>query len=429
MLLTLLTWVLLLYMTIPFEIFTPREKLVDGYAVNPLARAIKIALLLSGFFFILWRSKIAKMLFNQLNRFFVVFLFLVPASYLWSISPVDTLARDVSIMSEVTVCAAFCLASWNRERFQSVVRPCVTLILLGSLVFGLVSPELAIEHGIGTLKDAWHGLTLQKNEFGQLGSFGVLFWLHAGLAGETKPWKSLLFGTLAMVCVVLSRSSTSLLSTVFSMILLLMLLRSPKGLRRYMPYIVALFAGTVLTYALAVLRLVPGLSLLLEPIAAITGKDTTFSNRSTIWEIIKEHIQLHPFLGTGYGAYWVGPVPSSPSYTFLGRMFFYPSESHNGYLEIVNDLGFVGMIVLFGYLIVYVRQSLQLMRFDRAQGALFLSLFFEQAIMNLSESTWLVVNSAFLFTIMTLATFALARSLLQLKVEVPGPPRVAAVRR
>jgi O-antigen ligase len=175
--------------------------------------------------------------------------------------------------------------------------------------------------------------------------------------------------------------------------------------------------------------LVPGLSLLLEPIAAITGKDTTFSNRSTIWEIIKEHIQLHPFLGTGYGAYWVGPVPSSPSYTFLGRMFFYPSESHNGYLEIVNDLGFVGMIVLFGYLIVYVRQSLQLMRFDRAQGALFLSLFFEQAIMNLSESTWLVVNSAFLFTIMTLATFALARSLLQLKVEVPGPPRVAAVRR
>jgi O-antigen ligase len=289
-------------------------------------------------------------------------------------------------------------------------------------------PDYMIEQGIGTLKDAWRGLTAQKNEFGQLSSFGVIFWVHGYLAREVKLWRTLLFGGLSVTCVFLSRSSTSLLATVFVSLFLLMLLRSPRNLRRYMPFLVALFAGTVLTYAFAVLKIVPGLDLLLEPITRITGKDTTFSNRSVIWEIIKEHIQLSPYIGTGYGAYWIGPVPSSPSYSFLGRMYFYPTESHNGYLEIVNDLGILGMICLMGYLIIYVRQSLQLMRIDRAQGALFLGLFFQQAIMNLSESCWLVVNSGFLFTIMTLATFALARSLLEQRLKEHFGPGGAPAR-
>ena len=94
-------------------------------------------------------------------------------------------------------------------------------------------------------------------------------------------------------------------------------------------------------------------------------------------------------------------------------MYFYPSEAHNGYLEIVNDLGFVGLACLLGYLLIWVRQSLWLMKFDRAQAVLFLAIFFQQAITNLSESTWLAINSAFAIAVVTLATFALARALLE----------------
>jgi O-antigen ligase len=144
----------------------------------------------------------------------------------------------------------------------------------------------------------------------------------------------------------------------------------------------------------------------------------TFSNRAVIWDIIKEHIQLAPVLGSGYGAYWTGPVPSSPSYTFLSRMYFYPTQSHNGYLEIVNDLGFAGLICLLGYLVSWVYQSLQLMKFERGQGMLFLALFFQQAITNLSESTWLALNSGFAFALVTLATFSLSRSLLDQRLRL-----------
>jgi len=98
-------------------------------------------------------------------------------------------------------------------------------------------------------------------------------------------------------------------------------------------------------------------------------------------------------------------------------MYFYPSQSHNGYLEVVNDLGFVGLICLLGYLVSWVRQSLQLMKFDRAQGLLYLALFFQQAITNLSESTWFAINSAFAIAVATLATFSLSRSLLEQRLQ------------
>ncbi len=419
-------WVLIIYQAIPRDIFVPVEAKVIDMSANPVSRILKILLLVIGGALVLRRSAAAMSLLKRTNVFFRVFLLLVPLSYLWSISPADTFARFISILSTVVVCIAFCVTGWHPTRFQNVVRPIITVLLLGSVIFGLSAPDLAIEHGEGTLKDAWHGLLAQKNPFGQLATFGLIFWMHAALTRQAPVWRAVLGAALGFSCVLLSRSSTSLMVSLFVVLFMLMSLRSPPALRRYMPYLVGLFSVTVLTYALVVLNLLPGASILLEPIAAITGKDLTFSNRSEIWRIIKEHIELSPIVGSGYGAYWIGPVPWSPSFTFLGQMYFYPTESHNGYLEIVNDLGYLGLIVLLGFLVVFVRQSLRLARVDRAQGVLFLALFFQQAIMNLSESCWLAINSGFIFSLMALAVIALARASMETGPALAPAPSARA---
>ena len=163
--------------------------------------------------------------------------------------------------------------------------------------------------------------------------------------------------------------------------------------------------------------------MLLGPVSVLTGKDLSFSGRTGIWAIIFDHIRLHPWLGTGYGAYWSGPGAASPSHEFVLRESFYPGSAHNGYLEIVNDLGFAGLCCLIGYLIVHVRQSLRLLVPEPAQGALYLALFLQQALTNLSETHWLSVLSVD-FAIMTLASTALARGLLdrQFRVRFGAPP-------
>jgi O-antigen ligase len=413
-------WTLVVYSAVPSDIFSA-DKLMFG-APNPVYKAIKIGLLLLGLIICFSRFAELKRFLQHVNRFFLLFLILVPLSYLWSVSRPDTMGRFMSIVMVVSVGLAFCLQSWNFRQFTRVLRPVVTLLVVGSLLFVLISPELAItqdENVTSTLNNAWHGLLVQKNSLGQLCVFGIVLWMHAWLSKEVSPWTALVFGGATAVCVILSRSSTSLLASVM-VTLFIMVSRIPKGLRRFVPYIVGVFAVTTVAYSLAVLNLIPGLGILFKPVAMITGKDTSFSARAQIWEIMKENISRHPLFGSGYGGYWIGPFPESPSYEFLVRMNFYPTEGHNGYLEIVNDLGYLGLVCLLGYMFVFIRQSLRLMKFDRSEGALYLSLFFAQAIGNLSESTWLQVNSAFVFAIMTVATFSLGRSLQQYETQAVG---------
>lgn len=380
----------------------------DVMAPNPLTRAMKISSIVIGILVILTHVREARALLRQVNRFLLGFLLLAPASVIWSADQSATLARFVSYAAVVLISFAFCLVGWRRSRLQDVARPLFTLLLLASLVYIIMMPEEAIDFD----KAGFHGLSGQKNPFGELAAFGTVLWMHGWIARENKLWKAIVGAALGWTCLWLSRSATSILATVFASWLMLMLLRTSPSMRRYIPYVVALFAFLVIAYALAVLQIVPGLAtVLLGPIIAITGKDMTFSNRSVIWDIIKEHAQLHPILGTGYGAYWTGPVPTSPSYVFISRMYFWPSEGHNGYIDVVNDLGFVGLICLLGYLVVYLRQSLQLFKRDRPEGALYLALFFEQALNNLSESCWFSPMGTLPIVFMTLSTFALARGL------------------
>lgn len=414
-----------LIFTVPDDILTPPDQQVYDAAAraqgNPVARTIKLALLVLGASILIGRQNATRGLLRNTNRPFLIFLGLIAASYLWSIAPPYTLARFVAIMSIVLFSAGFCLVGWYPRRFQDIVRPSITMILVGSILLGLYDIRLVIEVGVGTLHNAWHGLTNQKNVFGPVATLGAIFWLHAFLSKERRPVVALAGFVISVVCVRLSRSSSALMATVFVIGFMLLLTRAPPWLRRFMPYLVGAFVTLVLTYAMAILKLVPGLDMLLTPITELTGKDQTFSNRSEIWQIIKDHVQLHPLLGTGYGAYWIGAIPSSPSYTFLSQMWFYPGESHNGYLEVTNDLGFVGLAVLIAYMIVFVRQSLQLMKYDRPQGTLYLALFFQQALMNLSEAAWMQINSFQTFCVMTFATFALARALQEQKAAARAP--------
>ena len=256
-----------------------------------------------------------------------------------------------------------------------------------------------------------------------------MLWVQGWLSGEVRLSRALFGCALAGVCLWLSRSSTAAISAVAAIVFLFLLLRSPRGAQAYLKYAVVLAVAVLVVYAVAILRLIPGSDLLLAPLRLL-GMDTTFTGRSEIWMIVVERFHLNPLLGVGYGAYWIGPVAQSPSYEFVWRMgSFYPGSAHNGYLDVANDLGWTGLVCLFGYIAVHLRQSLRALAADRAQGALFVALFIQQAMVNLSESHWFSVLSL-QFVIMTLATMVLARLALERKLrarfgqplrQVPSP--------
>lgn len=406
-------WILIVLMIVPdrfdYTVLTTDDAPMSGGAVS---RLLWLSLLIFGGATILSRGAQAWTLLRRLNPFLLIFVLLAVASVTWSIEPAVTARRMIRVVTIAVVAIAFVLVDWHAQRFQNVLRPLITIFLLGSIVFGLGWPLLAThqEPG-GPLDGAWRGLATHKNGLGGIACLGLILWFHAWLSKETSALPALAGGAMAVACLLLSRSSTSLVVAIFIILLLLLLLRSPPALRRYLPWMIALLVTALVTYALVLLQILPGLHTLLSPISAMTGKDMTFTGRTDIWDIMSEHIRGQPLLGSGYGAYWTGAVPGSPSYAFILNLDFYPASAHNGYLEVLNDLGTVGLLVLIGYLANFVSQSLRLLRSDRIQASLYLALFLQQAIINLAESRWFSAFSVD-FVIMTLATAALARSLL-----------------
>ncbi len=408
--------------TLPLDSFLVDDGLKGGheaYTANTVDRLTRIFMILISVCVIASRWPLARSFGKAFNPGFAAFMVLAPLSALWSIDRSATLLRFTSFACVVLVCVAVSLSGWHRQRLQQIAIPPTVCILVLSLIFGIMYPDKIIEIGDDvSQKNAWHGIVFSKNAFGMLSSAGVILCANRVLAWEKRTFWYFSGAVIAFVCLLLSRSSTSLLATVLAVFFMTMAMRVPVVKRRYSTKLVIGITVTLLIYELVVQNVIPGTNLLLAPIAGLAGKDTTFSARTMIWFLIKDHIHQAPILGTGYGAYWTGPFPSSPSFIFMWRMFFYPTESHNGYLEVTNDLGVVGLATLLAFLYWFVRQGLELLRFDRTQACLYLALLFQAMVINMSESDWFSRSSN--FTILTLATACLARALLEHRARVPS---------
>lgn len=383
-------------------------------AGNDLDRAFKIAMILGGLLFIARRRRLATAVAKFVNPGLALFLVSAIASTLWSIAPSSTILRCITFYSIVLACVSCAIIGWHPRRFQQLALPPLLFIVFASLLLGTILPTHVIEAAEGvSLRDSWHGIVYTKNEFGMESSLCAILCAHRLLARRgfrVLEWLGLI---AALACVFLSRSSTSLLATSLALFSMLLLMRSRLVMQRFSVHVVVAITALLVVYELAIQEVIPGIATLTGPIANLVGKDTTFSARTIIWRVIKDHISFSPLLGSGYGAYWTGPVPESPSYIFMSLMWFYPTESHNGYLELLNDLGILGLICVTCFLLWHIRQSLQLMKVDRSQATLFLAVLFQQMVINMSESEWFSRSST--SAILMLSSFALSRAMLEVR--------------
>jgi len=420
--LSILFW-LIFYQNLPWSLdgFASASKSSGGgSAVNIGDRIIKVGTLAISLYLIANRWSLTRALAKNINVGAAALLVLAPLSALWSIEPTATLLRFTTLASFVLLCFAISLAGWHRQRFQQLALTPLMLILVASLVAGVLYPDRITEIGNDiSQRNAWHGITHGKNEFGMMSSMALIMCANRWLAREGRTHWAIAGSIISLVCLLLSRSNTSLFATLVGVLTMVLIMRVPVIRQRHSTLVVVCIAATILLYELVIQNVLPGVNTLLAPVMSLTGKDTTFSARTIIWDVIKQHIQGAPYLGTGYGAYWLGPVPSSPSYVFLPLMYFYPTEAHNGYLDIVNDLGLVGLVCLLVFLIWYIRQALQLMPTDRSQAALYVALLFQEMVINMSESDFFSRTST--FAILLLAVTCLSRAGLEARLRAPSP--------
>lgn len=406
-----------------FTMLVPPIVLNAALGIDPnvkmISRIASLGCILCMVFVLIQRSARIKVVIKNVNLFYWILIFEAFMSLFWSISTDNTLSHLTRFFWEIGVAISITIAGWSRERFQNTFRPAVTFVLLLSLICGLVNPDLAIHQELAPeLFHSWRGLTPQKNVFGALAATGSILWIHALLNRSTSYLMSLTGLLISIASLLLSRSTTSLAAVLLSGGLMAAIFIAPNSGQRPVKILIVIVTTSLFAYGLAMLNLIPGLDLLLKPIPYLTGKNLTFSGRSEIWNAVLSHIQLRPYLGSGYGAYWTTFVDSTSESFVVSLIFsgFYPGSAHSGLLDVTNDLGLIGLAVLIACNIRYVSDLLKLYKYDRRQSALFIGLFVHQLFYNMSESGWFNTNS-FEFFVFTLTVICTARSIAEINFK------------
>lgn len=223
------------------------------------------------------------------------------------------------------------------------------------------------------------------------------------------------FAALSLVLIALSQSSTAIVMTLglCALIPVLLTLRAPAPLR------LLAYVGGLAAFSMAVWFL---LAFDLDPVGMALdalGKERTLTGRSILWEYAIAIIDKHPWLGTGFDAFW-NTGDGSTARLVQSVVQAEVKNFHNSYLDIAVQLGIVGLVITALFLLLFAWRALALLRFDAAPVAT-LPTFFLAFVCAYSLSEYALFRQHSLIQLLLGMLYVSAA--LALPEERPGPSR------
>jgi exopolysaccharide production protein ExoQ len=333
-----------------------------------------------------------KMIFPILLRAKLI-LILTAIAYLsifWSDVPEYT-SRYINFIVGTTLFAIYIAGRYTFSQQLKLLAWALGTVLVMSFLFCILLPGYGLEQGIHA--GAWRGVFWHKNNLGRYSAMGAI--LFCLMAQSTKNYKTLLWGLcgLSVFILVLSLSKTALVVFLVSFALL------------YLCYILAWDSIVSVAIFLTTFLIGCGITwwviLSYEKILEVLGKGVTLSGRTDIWDAVMPHIWQRPYLGHGYWSFWLHEGQGRYVWNDIG---FDAAHAHNGFLDLILELGFVGLgLFLFSFILLYAR-SLMLVKKTKSVNAFWAVLFLGFFIMyNFSASEVLKDDSITWIFYVTLA--------------------------
>jgi len=320
---------------------------------------------------------------------------LVFLSMLWSVDPSTTVRRAIAVL--LTSIAGLVIASrYDWPRLTAVVAATFAILAVASFIAGAFVPSYG---RMTTLfPGAWQGLWNEKNALGDRMTMGFLVLVAAAILNPRQRRMWLGFAGLALFLVIMSTSKTSLVALSLGM----MAVGFIYVVRRGPAYAVA--ATFIAVTALVLL----GFAIVYdtEVFFKLLGKDATLTGRTAIWGAVLHEIYLRPWTGYGYGAVWSDDSVWSTLAWIKHIAKFRPYHSHESWLNIWLDLGYVGLGLWAAY---YVETwSRAILAAYRNPGAYFaLPILVVYSLVALTETIALVYND-FVWVLFVLIAVRLA---------------------
>ncbi len=335
------------------------------------------------FFLLLLRWKKVLYVLSK-DRFIWALLALALASMLWSTSPVKTLIRVIALIG-TTLFGLYLASRYSMKQQLQLLGWMYGIAIVLSLGFAIALPKYGIMGGIHAGK--WRGIYNHKNTLGKVIVPGIIVFLLLALRSQKHRLLCWCGFGFAFLLLLLSTSKTSLTN----LLILFVAFAAFRILRwRYHRLIPAFTALSTVGATLYV-----WMTNNAEAILNSMGKDTTLTGRGDLWPLVLQKIGERPWLGYGYGSFWDGLNGESAAIWYASG--WEPPNSHNGFLDMLLGLGWLGMLILAsGFFLISFPRALVWVRQSKTSEGFWAAIYMIYLVLtNLGESTLMIQNDIF----------------------------------
>jgi exopolysaccharide production protein ExoQ len=358
------------------------ESYLEGSAIDRTLLLMLILLAVVA----LWKRKEATAAILRKNAPIILFLLYCLISVSWAEFPLVSFKRWIRAVGDVLMILVILTDRNPENAIKAILSRIGYLLIPLSILFIRFFPDLGRNYSVGG-RSMWTGVCTDKNALGALcmiiGAVSLWRWLEVRRTrGSPNRLATLLaLGTVFSMTVYLLPlvdSKTAQMCFLFATIVVLFrwIFKQPW----------AVFLFTVGTVAACYAVLIAGASG--EALEAI-GRDESLTGRTRVWAQVLRYADS-PWFGAGYENFWIGD-------RLIALSIWGGNQSHNGYVEIYVNLGWVGLlflaiVILAGYraMMAYSRTNPDVGRLKAAFYVICLTYNFSESAFKMMAPVWMM---------------------------------------
>jgi exopolysaccharide production protein ExoQ len=351
---------------------------------SPLDRGLLILILTLSLVVLARRGSDWAMRLKE-NPWLVALIVFMLVSTLWS--PQQSISFRRWISDTLVIIAGLLVATEKNPRMaiQCALRRTIYILIPFSWLLIKYFPQYGIEYQRQRGSIMWLGVASQKNGLAKLATLACFFLIWS----LVRRWRkesikdSRFLALMDIFIVILSLrlikgadtySATSITMLALGLLLYIWLMIWGKRQQQ--------LRGKVLT-AVVMLIIVYGTSspfvgkLPVGDISSALGRESTLTGRSAIWATLVPLAMSKPVLGHGWNGFW----------TRAARESFYFFPAHNGYLETLLAIGFIGLFLIVIFIMSSCRKAVRELNVDYEWGVLWCCWLVMILAHNITESS------------------------------------------
>ncbi|MEC4984687.1 MAG: O-antigen ligase family protein [Oscillatoria sp. PMC 1076.18] len=267
--------------------------------------------------------------------FLFTLLLLIGLSAFWSDTPSFTFKNSLVVL-ETALIAFYTAKQYSWQEIYNLLRWLSLVVLILSLYYALLVPSK------GVLDIGWGGIVGHKNHFSFFMALTAVIWMIHAFYYPQQRRLSLVVIILALFALNQGNSGASKVITV-ALISFWFYLGFVKKLKPQWAF-VSVIIFLIITIILTIL-----LTENLEFIVVDTlNKDLTLTGRTAFWPLIIDKVNQRPLLGYGVSGFWQPwrGLENPAADVIVAKTGFAPPHSHNGFLDLATELGWLGVSVM-----------------------------------------------------------------------------------